>query len=318
MKGRCHIILALSLVLGSLSLAGCDSSSRSAKRPDEVMVAEVNGEAITLADLNANLLAGGQAGMPEKNKKKLLRTLVGQLVERRLMLQRFRQSGDFVDENQVRAYIDAVARGYGPRGLEGALKDEGIDRQKWEQALRETLEIEQLLEREVYAKVQVTEKELKEYYDRHLDRYRLPKRLRVRQIVVATEEEAKRLRVRILEGASFAVVAQKKSLGPERVRGGDLGFFAEGELPESIEDVIKYLKDGEVSRPVRTASGFHLLQVTERRSAGLQPFETVHDKVREDVVSQKGRRRLAQWLAELKKNAVIRYYWRNLENVGTG
>jgi len=314
--------LALSGVLGAalvaalaLLLAGCDQGPQGRReRSLQAVIAEVNGEPITLGELYAMLMVERKISLPARGTREALRILVEQLVERRLMIQRFRESGDFVDETQVRRYVETIASQYGPEGLGEVLREEGIERDNWVQAVRETLEIELLLEREVYSKVKVSEEEVEAHYARNRERYRVGKRWRVRQIVTKSEEEALRLRGQILGGASFDLIAREKSIAPERAGGGDLGFFEPGELPESIESVIKYLEEGHVSRVVRSSSGYHLLQVTERRSAGVQPLDAVRREIEAELLAEKGRKRVREWLSALRAKASIRYYWRNLDH----
>ena len=142
----------------------------------------------------------------------------------------------------------------------------------------------------------------------------MKRRWRVRQIVVATKEGAQQLRRLIVNGMPFSRLAREKSLGPAGAQGGEMGFFEEGQLPESVERVIKRLGENEVSNVVRTSFGFHLFQVTERRSAGLQPLDLVREKIRRALSEIKGRQRYEKWIGLLKKDAAIQYFRKNWEN----
>ena len=302
----------------ALGLLGCGEDPPPGAALSKEILAEVNGEPITVGDLQAVLMVDGRHILSAQRKGEALRGLLEQMVERRLMLQRFRESGELVDERQVRGYVEAVSRQYGPEGFDAMLREEKINREKWVQTVRETLEIEQLLGREVYSKLDVSEEEVRAYYARNRERFRAGRRWRVRQIVARTEDEAEKLRAKLLQGASFEEVARRESQGPEREKGGDLGFFESGELPESIEAVVKYLDEGEISRVVGSPSGYHLFQVTERRSAGIRTMDSVREEIVGELLSQKGREQVGRWLASLKEKAVIRYHWRNLSHVPLG
>ena len=170
-----------------------------------------------------------------------------------------------MSEGKVRRFVEFVRRQYEGQDLSALMKEEGIDEELWLETMRETLEIELLLEKEVYSKLHVSDSEIKDYYNRNKEKFRVRRRWRVRQIVVASAKMASRLRKRVLGGESFAALARKHSIGPESDVGGDLGYFERGELPENIENVVESLKLDEVSRVVRSPSGFHLLEVPERR-----------------------------------------------------
>lgn len=90
-------------------------------------------------------------------------------------------------------------------------------------------------------------------------------KVRASHILVKDEETAKRLKSEIDGGADFADVAKKHSLCPSKENGGDLGFFGKGQMVKEFEDAAFSLEEGEVSAPVKTQFGYHLIVVTEKR-----------------------------------------------------
>ena len=84
-------------------------------------------------------------------------------------------------------------------------------------------------------------------------------------ILVKTEEEAKKLYDEIKNGASFAKIAEEKSLCPSGQNGGDLGFFGKGMMVKPFEDAAFSLEVGELSQPVQTQFGWHLIVVTDKK-----------------------------------------------------
>ncbi len=280
------------------------------------MVAKVNGDPITVEDVRAHFLSRPEAST--RAETPLPRVLVEQLVERRLLLQRFRETGEYVSEGRVRRFVEFIRRQYGGEDMDAVMREEGIDEAAWRKTMRETLEIEMLLEKEVYRGIRVLDEEVEEYYARNREKFRVGRRWRVRQIVVASDKMAAELRKRILDGESFASLAREHSIGPEREDGGDMGYFERGELPRNIEEVVESLASGEVSRVVRSPTGHHLLEVSERRLPMQQTLASVREKIRSRLLADKGRARLESWLEELRRKANIQYYWENLANVASG
>lgn len=88
--------------------------------------------------------------------------------------------------------------------------------------------------------------------------------IRASHILVKTEDEAKKLYDDIQNGESFAEIAQAVSLCPSGQRGGDLGFFGKGMMVKPFEDAAFSLEVGEVSHPVQTQFGWHLIQLTDK------------------------------------------------------
>lgn len=89
--------------------------------------------------------------------------------------------------------------------------------------------------------------------------------VRASHILVKTEQEAKELFDEIKNGKSFAQVAEEKSLCPSGQNGGDLGFFGKGMMVKPFEDAAFDLEVGELSQPVETQFGWHLIQVTDKK-----------------------------------------------------
>lgn len=301
-----------------LIAGGCDSSLQTRSGDKNILLAQVNGEPITREDVRAHFMVRGTPESPRKTEKSIPRVLLDQLVERRLLLQRFRETGGYVSEGRVRRFIDFIRRQYGDQDFKVIMKEQGIDEELWRKTMRETLEIEHLLEMEVYSKLKVSDSEIEDYYNRHKENFRVGRRWRVRQIVVSSAKMAGQLRKRILEGKSFAALAQEHSISPESGAGGDLGYFQQGQLPENIEKVVESLKLGEVSRVVKSPVGFHLLEVPERRLPFQKTLAAVRNDIKKRLLADKGRAKLERWLGELKRNAKITYYLENLEHVVSG
>lgn len=302
----------------AILLSGCDSGTNSSTSPGSgIVLAEVNGDPVTQGEVRAALMVKGSS-LPSREDESLWRTLVENLVERRLILQRAEEIGERVDEARVQGMIQLIARQYGsPKEFKKVLLEEGIALEEWQESLRESLAIEQVMNREVYSRIKPAEKMIRDYYAKNAARFRVKKRWRIRQIVLKTEEEALKQRKRILGGVSFSIVAEENSLGPNRFKGGDMGYFSLGELPAAIESVVKELKNSDLSRAVKTSSGYHLFQVTERRSGGIRLFREVREWIRDELIAEIGRKRLKKWISMLKEKSVIRYYWRDMRHVAS-
>lgn len=88
--------------------------------------------------------------------------------------------------------------------------------------------------------------------------------IRASHILVKTEDEAKKILQRIQSGEIFEDIAQEISLCPSKAAGGDLGFFSKGMMVKEFEDAAFALKKGEISNPVKTQFGWHLIKLTDK------------------------------------------------------
>lgn len=91
-------------------------------------------------------------------------------------------------------------------------------------------------------------------------------KVRASHLLVKTEEEANSLRERILGGENFADVAAEVSLCPSGANGGDLGFFGKGEMVKEFENACFSMEKGEISNPIKTSFGWHLIQLTDKEN----------------------------------------------------
>ncbi len=89
--------------------------------------------------------------------------------------------------------------------------------------------------------------------------------VRASHILVSSLEEASRILLELRKGIEFEALARRNSSCPSAEKGGDLGFFSKGQMVKEFEDVAFSMKAGEVSKPVKTQFGYHLIKVTERK-----------------------------------------------------
>ncbi|MBI3815155.1 MAG: SurA N-terminal domain-containing protein [Nitrospinae bacterium] len=142
--------------------------------------------------------------------------------------------------------------------------------------------------------IQIDEARINEYYDGHIAEYKLPKRIKARHILIsvppdagdAAEVEARAKALKALQelkdGGDFAETAKKYSDDPNKAAGGDLGFFPRGQMIKPFEDAAFALKEGELSEPVRTQFGFHIIKVEKIEAERTKPLQ----EVREDIVKR--------------------------------
>jgi peptidyl-prolyl cis-trans isomerase C len=124
--------------------------------------------------------------------------------------------------------------------------------------------------------------------------------IHARHILVATEAEAKEVQERLKKGEDFATVAKEKSKDPS-AEGGDLGFFGRGQMLKPFEDAAFQLKEGEISNPVQTQFGWHIIKIEEKRTRPLPTF----DQVKDTIVSQLTQQKAKQTLKDLNDAAKI-------------
>lgn len=161
----------------------------------------------------------------------------------------------------------------------------------------------QLLEKDVMSKNKVTEQEVKDYYNKHKDDFTTTSQIRASHILVKTEAEANNVLARLKKGEKFEEIAKKESLDTASAKnGGDIGFFARGQLVPEFEKAAASLKVGELSGPVKTPYGYHIIKVTDRKAGPVVEFDRVKDVIFQRLSGERQKEAFDRYIAELRKN----------------
>ena len=181
--------------------------------------------------------------------------------------------------------------------------------QEDETVKRRLAQIEDQLIREVYVAryidERVTEDALRPRYDTFVETAPPREEVKVRHILVATEDEAKAAIERIAGGAAFADVAKETSTGPSADEGGDLGFIARDQVVAEFAEAAFSLAPGEMTEaPVKTGFGWHAIMVEERRVIPPPSFEAM----RQQLASEMAEQVMSDLLVDLREQATIEYF----------
>ena len=133
----------------------------------------------------------------------------------------------------------------------------------------------------------VSEQAAKKTYDEQVKKIESKPEVSARHILVKTEEDALDIIERLNRGSDFAELAKEKSTGPSGSRGGDLGYFSKGQMVPEFDKVVFVLKKGEVSEPVKTRFGWHVIKVEDKRDSKPPSFDTVKGGLMAGMVNQK-------------------------------
>ena len=149
----------------------------------------------------------------------------------------------------------------------------------------------------------ITDDEAKAFYNAQAAQTTGGAQIRARHILVKTEEKAKEIYELIAHDGDFVELAKKHSTGPSGPSGGDLGYFGAGQMVPEFSKAAFALKVGEVSEPVKTKFGWHLIKVEDRRESALPPFAQLRPRIIEHLARQKTRK----VAAGLRQAAKIEY-----------
>jgi len=151
------------------------------------------------------------------------------------------------------------------------------------------------------AKTAVTDEALHQTYDEAVKSMAGQEEVRARHVLVESEDEAKALLEQLKNGADFATLAKEKSKDPGAAEGGDLGYFTKDQMVPEFADVAFKMYPGQLSNPVKTQFGWHVIKVEDRRTK--QPPE--FDKVKDQIEAFLARKAQTDFITKLRQSAKV-------------
>jgi peptidyl-prolyl cis-trans isomerase C len=163
---------------------------------------------------------------------------------------------------------------------------------------RNKILMELLLQSE--AKAAVSDSAMRQLYDEAAKQMAGQQEVRARHILVKTEEEAKAVVAELKNGADFAELARKKSTDPGASEGGDLGYFPKDEMVPEFADAAFKLEKGQISDPIHTRFGWHVIKLEDKRQRQVPAFEQVRDQLATHLVRKAQSELITKLRAEAK------------------
>jgi parvulin-like peptidyl-prolyl isomerase len=245
-------------------------------------------------------------------------SLVQSVVDHYLILEYAKQQDLSVSDEELESAVKEIKKDYAEKDFQELLLKGYIDYGEWKEELRERLLIKKVISKASAAAPEITLEEIKDYYDSHPDEFHRPAMVRFKQIVTRTREEADNLQKRLVQGGDMAATVAQSSKIPASAGGPEPGWFAKGDLDESIEKVVFSLPVGKVSGVVETPYGFHIFEVLERRPEGVTSFYEAMKEIETKLRAERLEAFYSEWLKGLRKDIPVKIDRELLKEVELG
>ena len=290
-------VAALALCLFAATVSAQTPRTAPVAQTGDYILAIVNQELVTAAELQLRLArvrdeaARNKQALPAADE--LRKQLLDVLIDERVQVTYARESGQRLDEAELdRAVANvAVQNQLSMTQLRERLRGDGIDYTRFRTNLRDQIMTERVREREVQARIRISDEDIDKYLDKRRVEAGAAAELNIAQLLVAVPDGASVATVaerravaeaalaRIKRGESFEALARQISEDPNKDKGGAIGLRPADRLPDVFVETVKPLKVGEVAGSVlRTGAGFHLLKLLDKREAGA--FTTLQTRAR--------------------------------------
>jgi peptidyl-prolyl cis-trans isomerase SurA len=338
MHSRKRPFLAM-VALAALAMAGCKHDA--APSPD--VWAIVNGQPITRdqvekyyrSRINAQAAQGQPSSPSQDEALSLTLSIVDELINDELMLQRAKQLGIDAKDGEVEDKFTEVKSPFSEAQFQQQLKDRGVTVDDLKQDIRRQISLDKVVAREVSSKVAITDQDVSNFYDENHAQFNVTEtQYRVAQIVVTprkdpqirnrknddatTDIEAKRkcaaLEQQLHNGADFAAVAMDYSEDPVSApSGGDLGYIPESSLNQSdplLKRAVVSMKAGDISDVIELRDGYRILKLIAKETPGQRQLADpqVQQSIRDTLRSRKEQILRAAYIASARDQAKVNNY----------
>lgn len=279
-----RLVAGIATALLTVSLAACGGGGGGA-------VATVNGQSISHADLDNKLESSPAA-----------RGVLQNIVMSTLIDQYAKQHNINVSSAEISKVEDQYKAQYPGDQWNELLKARSLTEQDVQDLIRRQL----IIDKAVGGNIQISEKQIKDYFDKNHTQFDKPAEARARHILVPDLKTAEKVEADLKSGKDFATEAKQYSTDPgSRDKGGELGFFRKGAMVPSFDAYAFSAPIGKISQPIKSAFGYHIIQVEERKPAQKATLASTHDQIAQMLRQQQESPLLQPFYQQLQTNAKI-------------
>jgi peptidyl-prolyl cis-trans isomerase SurA len=290
------------------------------------VVATVNSDIITLFELNnsieqvTGLSVANLRLRDERRFYQVRRAVLNNLINQKITEQQVRKLGIKVTEKDIDEAIEKVKEenNLTQEEMLYTLRLEGITLEKYKERVKREIERSRLVNYEVKSKIVITEEDLRNYYQDHIEGFSETHKVKLARILLKIENpahkvglaEARDLGEEIVRnlggGADFSDMAKAYSQGPAGPEGGYLGWIPFDQLDPSLKKRIVKLSPGEYTELHTCPYGIQIVQLIDERKERVKPFEEVRDAIYSKIFKGKVEDKYAAWLSKLREESFIK------------
>jgi peptidyl-prolyl cis-trans isomerase SurA len=278
------------------------------------IIAIVNDDIITLKEAEKHVRVekeGRFVSINEYLTNLRLQEKIDLLIDDVLIRQQAKKFKIDVSDKEVEGIIDNIKKQYliDDTELKEKLKEDNISYDDFIAGLRSNVVKGRLLARVISPEVNVTEKDLRQYYDKHKDEF-VDEEYRLQQIFVSGQRDGQKRITEaynlLQEGKSFEAVAKDYSDETKSATaGGDIGYVKKADLIPQLLAAVVFLTPGVYSSIITTPYGFHILKLVEKKKGEMLTFEMARDSIHEKIVQVESEKRYKDYVGKLRKGSYI-------------
>lgn len=208
-----------------------------------------------------------------------------------------------VKDSEIEEELESIKESYGgEEAFNEALASSGASLDSVKKNVESFLLTEKLLK----DRVSISDDQITEYFEANKDSFAQEEQVQASHILVEDEKTAKEVKDKLDDGGDFAELAKEYSTDTSNAEsGGELGFFAKGEMVTEFDDKAFAMKKGEISEPVKTEFGYHIIKVTDKKDAKEAVLDDHKEEIKDILFDQALQTEYGTWLEEQKEEYQI-------------
>jgi peptidyl-prolyl cis-trans isomerase SurA len=330
---------ARKLVVSAAMAAVAIASPAAQRTIIEQVLVKVNGEIITKTDLEARQIAALRQRNPnlransddelQKALAEVTPAVILDAVDEMLMVQRGKELGFTMTTERFTSIVENIKKENkieSDEQLQAALKQEGMTMADLRRQLERTMLVQQVQQTEFMQKLQVTDTELRAYYDANQGEFGTAPNVTLREITLnvptspqginvaqddAAKAKAEEVRAKIVAGEPFARLAADYSDSGSKANGGLVGPLAKMDLSDDLQKAIAGLTTGGVTPVLRTARGYQIIKIENLQDSTTKPFDEARGEIADKIANNKRGGEYQKFITRLRAEAIID--WKNDE-----
>ncbi len=317
-----RLLRPLGLAMTCVLILSATTHTASAAQVEKI-VAVVGSDVATLYDLDRAIAPYmseiNKSPNKEQKYKEVKAEMLDRIVNNLLLKQAIEQTKIPVTNDEVaRAIKNILAQNNTTiEALKAELVSKGISYESYKDDIKQNIQRVKFMNQEIGSRVKISDQDMKDYYQKHMDEFGGRQSAHIAQIVLPFDEGTTKEKAQILKtkaqdivnlarsGTSFASLAKQYSKGPNAEKGGDLGVVDPSHLLPEIAAALEKMGTGQISDPIVSTAGIHIIDLIDRAKASEGDFEKMKDAIYNKMYDQRVADELNQYLADARKKTYV-------------
>ncbi len=253
-------------------------------------------------------------------RQQMRKVAIDRLIEDKLFAQEVARQKLKVSDREIDNYLVRLKKSnhLNDEQFAAQLSRRGLTPQEYREDLRKDMLKHRLIAQQVKDKVVISDEQVKQFYQKHMDQYRKQDRVRIRALFrtmpddaapatkEAVKQKAQDLRAQVAGGAALAGLAKQYSQGPGAPQGGEIGPVAAADLLPAMRQALVALKPGELSPVLEVPGGYVFFRLLERTGTQVEPLDKVSDDIRKKLQNDALEKKFQEWMKNLRAKTYVR------------